>query len=770
MLSAVAARKAAQVPRQESTVTIAQTEPTSISPKSSSILPKLSKPNSKRKPSGQALNPARKAKKKKVAHSQARYFAQEDSFLKQDDVIVIEDEDSEDSEQEIADLALDILPKRSTLVAKGKRAWSPSRPLQDSSDEEDMESHAPPISDTPDLSRVSQAAIAEPPHLLSTFEPVWGQNIFSFSVGEVGVEFLDVTDKPTTVLILNPEETLAVLGTYALTLLRGTITLAGTQLEVSKTPHRIFAPRSSPIPVIKALPYDSQRHSPLPVPLPEIIRHQLGMDCTIIAVQELHSGVQGLGLVCRIFDGVFQPSRWHRNDSAPNLKVPGMHMLTHQHRDVHPFELSPSWNQALSSISPESTKEDDLPRLATPICIIKGPRKTGKSTFARTLLNRLVTRYRKVAFLECDLGQSEFTPGGMVALNIIEQPLFGPSFTHPTTPYLAHYIGSISPRSSPSHYLAAIQALIQSYKLDLQSPIFDIPVIDGDNRISDVIPLIVNTMGWNKGLGVDLNRQIEEIVQPTDVFEVAAPVFERGWSSDLAPNGSDVFGHLNAKKHILEPIAPTILANNFAPADHRILNILSYFHAVFPAPSTELQQLTAKSWNTTLPLCAQQPYQVDWSRAVDKIYLAGAGTEDVVSSELKGVLNGAIVGLVSCEPGAIDAGIDASAMPYSQGAFVVSPSMSTCHGIALIRAVSPSSSHMHVLSPLPPALLSKCKVIVKGEMELPVWGMLDFRSESGESVAGIEKNKVPYLQWGKGEGVGGERRRVRRNLMRKGQL
>ena len=115
--------------------------------------------------------------------------------------------------------------------------------------------------------------------------------------------------------------------------------------------------------------------------------------------------------------------------------------LTRQHRDVHPFEISTSWNRALSSISPESSKEDDLPRLAAPICIIKGPRKTGKSTFARTLLNRLVTRYvytsisctgisssyryRKVAFLECDLGQSEFTPGGMVALNIIEQPLFG---------------------------------------------------------------------------------------------------------------------------------------------------------------------------------------------------------------------------------------------------------------------------------------------------------------------------------------------------------
>ena len=39
-----------------------------------------------------------------------------------------------------------------------------------------------------------------------------------------------------------------------------------------------------------------------------------------------------------------------------------------------------------------------------------------------------IVRYRYVAFLECDLGQSEFTPGGMVALNVVSQPLFGTFF------------------------------------------------------------------------------------------------------------------------------------------------------------------------------------------------------------------------------------------------------------------------------------------------------------------------------------------------------
>lgn len=42
--------------------------------------------------------------------------------------------------------------------------------------------------------------------------------------------------------------------------------------------------------------------------------------------------------------------------------------------------------------------------------------------FTRPLL---VVRFRRVAFLECDLGQSEFTPGGMVSLHLISRPVLG---------------------------------------------------------------------------------------------------------------------------------------------------------------------------------------------------------------------------------------------------------------------------------------------------------------------------------------------------------
>jgi len=188
--------------------------------------------------------------------------------------------------------------------------------------------------------------------------------------------------------------------------------------------------------------------------------------------------------------------------------------------------------------------------------------------------------------------------------------------------------------------------------------------------------------------------------------------------------------------------------------------------------------------------------------------LTGAGSEDVVPGELGRVLNAAVVGLVghnsqelglsgdsglfSGSEGAETGTANASAtgVPYIQGRAPPFPAMSTCFGLALVRSTMTSSApsdaldgekqsqcQMHIVTPLPPQYLACSRVLVKGEMELPIWGWLDHRSDEvpgsgvGE-VAGMEKGKVPYLQWGKRgmEGaIGQERRRVRRNLMRWGQ-
>lgn len=297
-------------------------------------------------------------------------------------------------------------------------------------------------------------------------------------------------------------------------------------------------------------------------------------------------------------------------------------------------------------------------------------------------------------------------------------------------------------------------------------------------------------MGWYKGLGADLTQKVEDMLEPTDVFEIQAPIIPFLQGPDISSTPTKEYlrnapqHESSARQHILQSVPPSSLTTNYTAPDHRNLNILSYFHAMFPDQTVgELEQVTARSWNTSLPLCAIPPYEVDTSVALDNVVLTGAGSEDVVGEEIESVLNGAVIGLLQCDAGSLgDVNMEQSkiqTLPYTQQHPVPSPSTSSCVGIGLIRGISPRDSQtpvmIQMLTPIPTPLLSHARVIVKGELELPIWGMLDFRTlDNGENgdVAGVEKNRVPFLQWGKNaEGVvGAEKRRVRRNLMRKGQM
>lgn len=111
--------------------------------------------------------------------------------------------------------------------------------------------------------------------------------------------------------------------------------------------------------------------------------------------------------------------------------------------EAQPFIMPSTWEKTLESVDSALIEDDEMSSLSRKVYLVQGVKKTGKSTFARTLANRLLrkcvcsrmtqyqsnglVRYKRVAFLECDLGQSEFTPGGLVSLNLLDAPVFGSS-------------------------------------------------------------------------------------------------------------------------------------------------------------------------------------------------------------------------------------------------------------------------------------------------------------------------------------------------------
>ena len=334
MLSAVAARKArlAQTPQQTPPPAASQ----SPSPAPARSTPS-SPPQSKRKPTASVSSAPKRQKRehqkpKQPREKPARYFAHPppDAFKAQDELIVVEDSDDGD-DTDASDSSRDLPQVRvSTPATRGrptKRAWSPSAPLVDSSDEDDQDEdlQEPVILDVP-VPRPVQQLPRQPSSVLSSFHPILNQNVFPLpALASPGSE-----DVRRTIVLLRATESLALLGTYSLILLRGSISLAGVPLSPAITVHPVFAPRSSPIPLIECFSDRSPSSSPPPVTiaelLPTISAAAQDFDAVLL-LQSLDTGVEGLGKVCRTFDGFLAPSRWHRDQPRLDLGIDTVYLV-----------------------------------------------------------------------------------------------------------------------------------------------------------------------------------------------------------------------------------------------------------------------------------------------------------------------------------------------------------------------------------------------------------------------------------------------------------
>ncbi|KAG5032088.1 hypothetical protein JHK82_015678 [Glycine max] len=76
------------------------------------------------------------------------------------------------------------------------------------------------------------------------------------------------------------------------------------------------------------------------------------------------------------------------------------------------INIPEQWLEATESIANSS-----MP----PITLICGAKNCAKTTFSRYLLNVLLNKYTKVAYLDTDVGQPEFTPPAFLSLTIVHK-------------------------------------------------------------------------------------------------------------------------------------------------------------------------------------------------------------------------------------------------------------------------------------------------------------------------------------------------------------
>ncbi|KAJ2612654.1 Polynucleotide 5'-hydroxyl-kinase grc3 [Coemansia sp. RSA 1804] len=213
------------------------------------------------------------------------------------------------------------------------------------------------------------------------------------------------------------------------------------------------------------------------------------------------------------------------------IGLPGFHPVLFLTSEQQLLMTPRDWIETLDMAGSAPLQLDDAFNPVCPTYVIAGGSSQGKSTFSRFLLNRLLNRFGRLFYMETDLGQSEMAPPGSLSVTLLSNPLLGPPFTHTSQiePLHAIYTGTTSPKGDPDRYIAAIRCLsgvVQEYTCALRSESVHHDASGGSavDLDSQVIPVVVNTHGWLKGLGLDLHYSLCEVVQPTTYIQLYDPL------------------------------------------------------------------------------------------------------------------------------------------------------------------------------------------------------------------------------------------------------
>ncbi|CAK9141415.1 unnamed protein product [Ilex paraguariensis] len=337
------------------------------------------------------------------------------------------------------------------------------------------------------------------------------------------------------------------------------------------------------------------------------------------------------------------------------------------------------WSNAADTIAYDSITSPP------PIALICGAKNSGKTTFSRHLLNVLLQRYKKVAYLDADVGQAEFTPPGCLSLTVIDK--MTPDLTIPClkTPERCYFFGDISSKRDPTTYLSCIFALFDYYQKEYC--VFN----ESENHGKTGLPLVVNTPGWVKGIGFDILVGMLKYICPTHVIKICISAESKNlpagtfWLDD-EDKAAVVLLEVNSARQDSLNRSVLVQKNAHLLRDFRLM---AYFRQCFPS---DLNITTIKELGRAL--AAQPPYEISISGIKIKHLHC-----QVPSTEIYYSLNATIVGLaVSSE---------------------VPEHLPCCVGLGIVRGIDTLRHLLYVITPVPQNILEKVNLLLQGFIQIP---------------------------------------------------
>ncbi|KAF5198920.1 Polynucleotide 5'-hydroxyl-kinase NOL9 [Thalictrum thalictroides] len=328
-----------------------------------------------------------------------------------------------------------------------------------------------------------------------------------------------------------------------------------------------------------------------------------------------------------------------------------------------------------------------------PIAFICGPKNSGKTTFSRYLLNTLLQRYKEVAYLDTDCGQPEFTPPGCLSLSVIDEQT--PDLTIPNikTPVRCLFFGDNSAKRDPETYINYVFSLydyfITEYYMSNESM---------KNPGKPLLPLVVNTPGWVKGIGRDMLEKMVRYFSPTHVVQIRITAEKKNLPSGAfwLPEGQEYESPVDLIE-IKPAFEDSYKRSVLILKDARLMRdvrIIAYFRQCLPC---DLDISSRKE--LAHALASHPPYEVPLSSIkVTHLY------SQVPSSEIFHALNASIVGL-------------AVTSTKSTNSETCTP---WCVGLGIVRGIDLSKDILYVLTPVPQRVLVKVDLLLQGFLQIPI--------------------------------------------------
>lgn len=360
------------------------------------------------------------------------------------------------------------------------------------------------------------------------------------------------------------------------------------------------------------------------------------------------------------------------------VKQPKMEVTQEIETPSSSITIPQEWSDATQSIVNNYVSSSPA------IAVVCGPNNCGKTTFSLHLVNVLLQRHKKVAYLDTDVGQTVFTPPGLLSLTIIDE--ITPDLIRPClkVPERCFFFGDISSKRDPELYLSYIFNLFDHFLKEYR-------MNNNTNCLGDTgFPLVINTPGWVKGIGYEILVDMIKYMSPTHVVKVKISHEVKNlpagafWTSEGVMDTNHVI-EINAALHDLLHRSVPVQKDASGLRD---LRVMEYFRQCFPSE----RNLTRKKLG--LALVAHPPYEFPISSVKIKHLHCQVPKTEVFYS-----LNATIVGLAISSD--------------------VTEQLPQCVGLGLVRAIDPSKGMLYIITPVPQQTLEDVDLLLQGFIQIP---------------------------------------------------